>query len=82
MLNVRIDKEMEKSLSELSRSHSISKSEIVKKALQDYLNKQQTTQSAYDLGKDLFGVASGGSPQGSKQYKQNLKEKLHGKYPD
>ena len=80
MLTVRIDAEMEERLNELSRNQSISKTEIVKKALLDFLNKQQNIQSAYALGKDLFGVASGGSPQGSKEFKQMLKTKLHGKH--
>jgi predicted DNA-binding protein len=82
MLNVRIDAELEERLSELSRNQSITKTEIVKEALQEYLNKQKPTESAYALGKDFFGGVSGGSPKGSKQYKKYLKDKLHGKYPD
>jgi predicted DNA-binding protein len=81
MLNVRLDEEMEARLSRLSKEKSITKSEIVKSALADYLNKQQNTRSAYDLGKDLFGVASGGSKDGSSNYKQKLKAKLNGKNP-
>ncbi|MCU0388978.1 MAG: ribbon-helix-helix domain-containing protein [Chitinophagaceae bacterium] len=79
MLNVRLDEEMEARLSKLSIEKSVTKSEIVKSALADYLDKQQHTRSAYDLGKDLFGVASGGSKEDSSNYKQKLKAKLHAK---
>jgi predicted DNA-binding protein len=81
MLNVRLDEETEARLKKLSVEHSVTKSEIVKIALTDYLDKQQATQSAYALGKDLFGVASGGSNDDSANYKPKLKKKLHGKNP-
>jgi predicted transcriptional regulator len=81
MLNVRLDEETEARLKKLSVERSVTKSEIVVKALTDYLDKQQAAQSAYALGKDLFGVASGGSMHDSENYKQALKKKLHGKNP-
>ncbi len=81
MLNVRLDKDMEEQLKEMSREKSMSKSAIVKGALSAYLSKEQKNQSAYELGKDLFGVGEGGSTTTSTQFKQKLKEKLHGKHP-
>ena len=81
MLNVRFDEAMEEMLSEWSRRQSLTKTHIVRQALQEYFNRQQTSQSAFDLGKDLFGVEAGGSGSDSVKYKQKLKDKLHGKYP-
>lgn len=79
MLNVRLDKDMEEQLNAMSREKSMSKSAIVKEALSAYLSKEQKNQSAYELGKDLFGVGEGGSINTSTKFKQKLKEKLHGK---
>ncbi|WP_114750141.1 ribbon-helix-helix protein, CopG family [Pleomorphovibrio marinus] len=81
MLNVRLDKEMEKRLKEISRVKSMTKSDIVKEALAEYLTKEQLTQSAYELGKDLFGAEEGGLKKASSQFKQMLKERLYGKHP-
>lgn len=80
MLTVRLDEEMEARLNELSCRQMLIKSEIVKNAIQDYLHKQQTQSSAYDLGKDLFGIADGGTASDSASFKQQLKEKLRGKH--
>jgi predicted transcriptional regulator len=69
MLSARLDEETEVRLKRLSVKQSVTKTEIVKKALTDYLDKQQAAQSAYALGKDLFGVTTSCSMQDSANYK-------------
>jgi hypothetical protein len=76
MLNVRLDEEMETRLRKFCMEKLVTESEIVKRALTDYLDKHQ---AAYILGKDLFGAASGGSGEDSSNYKEKLIKKLHGK---
>jgi len=81
MLTVRLDIQFEKLLQQLSNKKGLSKSAIVKKALELYIEKEkQQTQSPYELGKDLFGTGKGGTRDASTQYKSILKEKLHGKH--
>ena len=39
-----------------------------------YLEKENAHKSAYELGKDLFGVAEDGDPEGSQKFKERIKE--------
>ncbi len=80
MLNVRLDKELEKKLKNYSLESNSSKSSVVKEALVQYFKKHEVTQSAHELGEDLFGVAGSGNPEASSTYKKSLKEKLHEKH--
>jgi predicted transcriptional regulator len=80
MLNVRLDDETEAQLNSLSQKRGVSKSALVKEALEIFLEKENAHKSAYELGKDLFGVAEDGDPEASKNFKAKIKEKLHGKY--
>ena len=81
MLSVRISDDLEKKLNNLSKKNGISKSYIVKEALQSYFVEIEESErkSAYDLGKDLFG--RNGSKEGnlSTTYKTRIKEKVHEK---
>lgn len=80
MLNVRLDDETETQLYSLSQKRGISKSALVKEALEIYLEKENANKTAYELGEDLFGVAEDGDPEASQNFKQKIKDKLHGKY--
>ncbi len=80
MLNVRIDKKLEKKLKTYSEENNSSKSFIVKEALAMYFTKQEIKLSAYEMGADLFGTASSGNTNASTTYKKKLKEKLNEKH--
>lgn len=80
MLNIRLDEELERKLELLRKKKGISKSALVKEALNQYIDEETSQLSAYELGKDLFDSEEGRSPEGSKNYKEQLKEKLHGKF--
>lgn len=80
MLNIRLDEELERKLELLRKKKGISKTDLVKEALNQYIDEETSQLSAFELGKDLFDAEEGGSPEGSKNYKDQLKEKLHGKF--
>lgn len=80
MLNIRLDEEMERKLDLIRKKKGVSKTALVKEALDQYIQEEIRLLSAYELGKDLFDSEEGGSPEGSKNYKEQLKEKLHGKF--
>lgn len=79
MLTVRLDKKLERMLQQLSQNKGLSKSEIVKAALTQYLKKETTPLSAYELGADLFGQ-EGGNSDDSVHYKSKLKQKWNEKH--
>jgi predicted transcriptional regulator len=80
MLNIRLDEELERKLELMTRKKGITKTALVKEALNQYLNEETIQLTSYELGKDLFDLEEGGSPDGSKNYKEQLKTKLHGKF--
>jgi len=80
MLNVRIDKELEKKLTDYSVENNSTKSFIVKEALAMYFTKKEIQESAFELGEDLFGAAGSGNTDASTTYKKALKEKLNDKH--
>jgi hypothetical protein len=81
MLNIRLDEEMERKLDLIRKKKGVSKTTLVKEALDQYIQGEIQLLSAYELGKDLFGTEEGGSPDGSVNYKKEIKSKLHGKFP-
>ena len=80
MLNVRLSKELEEALNYYSATKRISKSSIVKKALQLYLKKEKQMQTPYELGADLFGKEGSGKHDASVAYKKRIRQKLNEKH--
>jgi Arc/MetJ-type ribon-helix-helix transcriptional regulator len=80
MTTVRLDRDMEEQLEEISKKEHISKSEIIKKALSSYLYDVKSDKNPYELGVDLFDLEGSGENDNSVRYKERLKERLHDKY--
>ncbi|MBM4236764.1 MAG: ribbon-helix-helix protein, CopG family [Firmicutes bacterium] len=82
MFSVRLPDDLEEKIKILSEKKNLSKSEIVREALQDYMTKDEATEHPYDLGRDLFGQHSSGDGNLSETYKKRIKEKIREKRPD
>jgi len=80
MLSIRLSSDIETKLEQISKTENMSKSEIIKSALDLYFKKYHELTSPYELGKDLFGKAGGGQSNSSKEYKTILKGKLRAKH--
>jgi hypothetical protein len=78
-ISVRLDDELEKQLAGLSRQTGVSKSQIIKESLRQYLLTRAQSKTAYELGEDLFGKHASGIGDLSAQRKQYLKAKLRAK---
>ena len=63
MISVRTDKELEDQIDRVARIQGVSRSAVVKLALQSYLEKYERP-SAWDIGKDLFGRYGSGKKHG------------------
>lgn len=79
MSSFRIPPEIEKKLEQMAVEENITKSEIVREALAEYIVKREQAARPFDLGEDLFGIAGSGSGHLSRDYKHRIKEKLHAK---
>ncbi|MEO9806266.1 MAG: hypothetical protein ABJF04_23605 [Reichenbachiella sp.] len=80
MLNVRLDKDTEKTLKDYSEQNNMSKTDVVKEALAMYFTKEIAGKLPYSLGEDLFGADASGQSDRSTTYKSKLREKLHVKH--
>jgi len=80
MLNVRLNEKLEKKLKQYSVEENLSKSSIVKEALEQYFAKKEASESPFSLGVDLFGLEGSGNANASTSYKKSLKQKLSEKY--
>lgn len=81
MLTVRLSPESQKDLETLSERKGLSKSDIVKIALEQYVARENAD-NPYELGMDLFGLE--GSPRIAADppgtYKASVKSKINQKH--
>ena len=78
MLTVRLPKDLEHEIDVISKQRRITKSELVKKAILEFLKTNGKT--SYESGKDLFGCDDSIILNGSKTYKQNVGRRIHEKH--
>ena len=80
MVTIRLPDEIESQLQALTEIEHKTKTEIIKSALTEYLEKHMQEKNAYELGKDLFGKYSSSETDLSITYKERIKQKLNEKY--
>ncbi len=78
MITLRLDPALEQKISNVAKNLGLSKSELVRKSLVEYLTKVNN-QSAWEAGQDLFGKYASGKGNLSSERKELLKEKLRSK---
>lgn len=78
MLTVRLPEKLERELDVLAEQRQVTKSEIVKQALLEYVKANSKT--PYEAGKDLFGCDDSHISNGSQTYKQNVRRHIHEKH--
>lgn len=79
MLSVRLDKDTESQLEEVCRRYGMSKSEAVKRSLEQWLARFEPAPDAFELGKDLFDQGGAASPPDDPM-RRRIWEHLHAKY--
>ena len=75
MITLRLDPELEKSVRRTAELLGISKSELIRKSLADYLSKLSKP-SPWELGKNYFGKYASGQTNLSADRKRLLKKKM------
>ncbi|ODS30968.1 MAG: Ribbon-helix-helix protein, copG family [Candidatus Scalindua rubra] len=78
MITLRLSSELEKDIENIAKSAGITKSELVRKSLIEYVSKYQF-KNAWDLGKDLFGKYKSGKTNLSTSSHTIFREKLRKK---
>jgi len=80
MITVRLKPELEKALEVTAQKFGMTKSELIRQSIEDYLKKLEQKPSAWELGKELFGRYSSGKGNLSTNRKEILKQKLWEKH--
>ena len=78
MITLRLDPELEQQVSNTAKYLGLSKSELIRKSLVDYMEKLGK-QNAWESGRDLFGKYASGRSDLSSNRKELLKDKIRAK---
>ena len=82
MFSLRLDKKTEKKIYEISENENMTKSDVVKEALEQYIDNYERKSNPYTLGKELFGKYSSGNSDNSTNYKEKVKKRVNEKMSD
>jgi predicted DNA-binding protein len=80
MISARLPQDIEQQLAAAALAKRLSKSELVKEALVQYLGREESELNSYELGDDYFGKYGSGDGNLSRDYKKRLREKIHAKH--
>lgn len=78
-LTVRLDAELENQLARMSERLRLSKSEIIKRSLREYLEIHAIKKTPYSLGADLFEGEGSGKGDLAERHSEYIKAKLRAK---
>ncbi len=78
MITLRLDPNLEKEISITAKNLSLTKSELIRKSILEYLGRLEGP-TAWETGKDYFGRYSSGLSNLSVDRKIILKEKIRAK---
>ncbi len=78
MITLRLDPNLEQTITNTAKNLGLTKSELVRKSILEYLNKLGK-QNAWEAGQDLFGKHSSGCHNLSSDRKEIIKDKIRAK---
>jgi predicted DNA-binding protein len=76
-ISLRLDDRLTRMLASLAKARGISKSELIRTCLDQYLVSQEQEQTAWEVGKDLFGCYKSGQGDLSVRAKEIVRERIH-----
>ena len=78
MITLRLDPKLEQAVNHTAKNLGLTKSELIRQSINDYLNKLQKP-NAWEVGEDLFGKYSSGLGNLSTNRKELMKRKIKAK---
>jgi len=78
MITLRLDPELEQIINNTAKDLGLTKSELIRKSIQDYLSRLCKS-NAWEVGEDLFGNYSSGLGDLSSKRKERVREKIKAK---
>ena len=78
-ISLRLDRELSQRLEAAARLKGVSKSELIRRCLKEYLDRDEQKPTAWELGKDLFGCYDSASGDLSERVDQIVRDRIHAK---
>ena len=78
MITLRLDPKLEQHLNNTAKNLGLTKSELIRKSIHDYINKLRKP-NAWEIGENLFGKYSSGLSNLSTNRKELIKNRLKAK---
>lgn len=78
-LTLRLDKETRQRIARIARRKRVSASQVIREAIEAWVERQESTGSPYEMVADLIGVVHGGNPKRSTETGRRLAELLKGR---
>lgn len=79
MASLRLGKQLEQWIARAARLAGVSKSEYIRRCLEDRRQAAESNPDPYELGKDLFGGDPSGRSDLAANSRQIVRDKLHAK---
>jgi hypothetical protein len=76
-ISVRLDEFTERALAQAAATRGMSKSDLIRQCLSEFLTRHGTQSQPWELGVDLFGQVGSGRTDLSKNRKALVREKIH-----
>jgi hypothetical protein len=76
-ISVRLDQETARALEKAAAASGLSKSDLLRRCLAEFLSREQPRQLAWELGKHLFGRFGSGRSDLSQGRKRVIRAKIH-----
>lgn len=76
-ISLRLNDRLTRKLAAVAKARGVSKSELIRKCLDEYLAGEEQELSAWDLGKHLFGCYDSGQGDLSVRAKEIAKERIN-----
>jgi hypothetical protein len=79
-ISLRLDDQLTRKLAAAAKARGISKSELIRVCLDEYLADPEQGPTAWELGKDLFGCYDSGQGDLSARAKEVARERAHAQH--
>ena len=76
-ISLRLDDQLARKLAALAKARGISKSELIRTCLGEYLASQEQKPTAWELGRHLFGCYKSGQGDLSVRAKEIARARIH-----
>jgi RHH-type transcriptional regulator, rel operon repressor / antitoxin RelB len=76
-VSLRLEKQLEQELERTAEEEGLTKSQMLRQCLIEYLQRKKSSHLAWELGKDLFGKVGSSRGDLAAKHKRIFREKLH-----